>query len=89
MSERRDTETLGAFVRIMRDQSRDTQKRLALRISSYERHVRDVENGHREPTMADLVCLAHTFDIPPIELYRAMDNVLTNLENPNPLDPSH
>lgn len=89
MSERRDTETLGAFVRIMRDQCKDTQARLSSRIESHEHRVRNIENGHKQPTMADLVCLAHAFDISPIELYRAVDDILTSLDDPDPSDPSN
>lgn len=89
MSERRDKETLGAFVRVMREQSSDTQERLARRINSYERRITNIENGHSEPTMADLVCIAFAFDIAPIELYRAVDDILTSLDDPDPSDPSN
>lgn len=87
----REKDTLGSFMRAMRTQNQDTQRELADRLGSRERRITKIETGCREPTMADLVCIARAFDAKPIEIYRAMNESLSSASErwPYVLPPRH
>lgn len=77
MKEVRDALILGAFLKTLREHSQFTQQTLAERIGNKTCRVTSLETGQREPTITDLVCLAHAFNLSPMDLYRALNEELT------------
>lgn len=83
----RERDTLGSFMRAMRNQNEDTQRELAERLGNHIRRINKIENGHLEPTMADIVCIARAFGCNPTEIYRAMNESLTRASEWHPPAP--